>query len=24
MGPSITEPQWLHMPVYLSLTFDHA
>ncbi len=23
IGPSITELQWLHMPVYLSLTFDH-
>ncbi len=23
VGPSLTEPQWLHLPVYLAITFDH-
>lgn len=22
-GPSLSEAQWLHVPVYLSVTFDH-
>lgn len=23
VGPSLSEPQWLHLPVYLAVTFDH-